>query len=113
MQKPLWFEINGKEFEELTGGIYNNQDNNDFKIKINKKTSDLENAKKFWAEVTTRKTTKSEAKELYKELIQKDIDTLEKLKSNKPGKDNILNIFENVGSIFTGNWHLFSLQRGA
>ena len=51
MQKPLWFEINQKEFEELTGDIYNNQDNNDFKIKINKKTYDLENTKKIWTEV--------------------------------------------------------------
>ena len=62
MQKPLWFEINLKEFEELTGDIFNIQDNNDFKIKINKKTHDLENTKKFWTKVTTRKTTKSEAK---------------------------------------------------
>ena len=62
MQKSLWFEINIKEFEELTRDIYNNQDNNDFKIKINKKTHDLENTKKFWTKVTTRKTTKSEAK---------------------------------------------------
>ena len=61
MQKPLWFEINRKEFEELTRDIYNNQDNNDFKIIINKRTYDLKNAKKIWTEVTTRKTTKSEA----------------------------------------------------
>ena len=47
MQKPLWFEINEKEFEELTGDIYNNQDNNDFKIIINNRTYDLKNAKKF------------------------------------------------------------------
>ena len=26
MQKPLWFEINKKEFEELTRDVYNNQD---------------------------------------------------------------------------------------
>ena len=45
MQKPLWFEINKKEFEELTGDIYNNQDNNDFKIIINNRTYDLKNAK--------------------------------------------------------------------
>ena len=45
MQKPLWFEINEKEFEELTGDIYNNQDNNDFKIIINNRTYDLKNAK--------------------------------------------------------------------
>ena len=102
MQKPLWFETNWKEFEELTGEIYNNQDNNDFKITINKKTYDLENAKNFWTEVTARKTPKSEAKELYNELIQKDIDTLEKSKSDKPEKYNILSILENVGTIFTG-----------
>ena len=84
MQKPLWLKINKKEFDELTGNIYNNQDNNDFKIKINKKICDLENATKFWTEVTTPRITKKEAKELYNELIQKDIDTLEKLKSNKP-----------------------------
>ena len=31
-------------------------------------------------EVTTRKTTKNEAKKLYNELIQKDIDTVEREK---------------------------------
>ena len=102
MLKPLWFERNQKEFEELTGDIYSNQDNNDFKIKINKKTYDSENLKIFWTEVTTRKTTKSKAKELYNELIQKNLDILEKLKSNKPEKYNILNILENVSTIFTG-----------
>ena len=72
-QKPLQFEINKKEFEESTGDIYNNQENNDFKIIINKRTYDLKNAKKNWMEVTTRKTTKSEARTLYDEkktLIQ-------------------------------------------
>ena len=39
---------------------------------------------------------------MYNELIQKDIDALEKLKSNKPEKYNILDILENVGTIFTG-----------
>ena len=67
IQKPLWFGINRKEFEELTGDIYNNQDNNDFKIIIKKRTYDLKNAKKFWTEV-------SEAKKLYNELIRKDTD---------------------------------------
>ena len=83
MQNPLWFEINKKEFEKLTRKINNNQDNKDFKVITNKRTYDLKNARKFWAEVTTRKTTKSEAKKLYKKLIQKDIDTLEREKSNR------------------------------
>ena len=47
MQKPLWFEINRKYFEELTRDIYNNQDNNDFKIITNKRTYDSKNAKSF------------------------------------------------------------------
>ena len=83
MQNPLWFEINKKEFEKLTRKINNNQDNKDFKIITNKRTYDLKNARKFWAEVTKRKTTKSEAKKLYKKLIPKDIDTLEREKSNR------------------------------
>ena len=40
VQKPLWFGINRKQFEELTGDFQNNQDNNDFKININKRTYD-------------------------------------------------------------------------
>ena len=64
MHKALQFKINKKEFEELTGDIYNNQDNNNFKIIINKKTYDLKNAKKIWMEVITNKISKSEAKKL-------------------------------------------------
>ena len=69
MQKPLWFKINKKEFDELTRNIYNNQDNNDFKFIINRKTYDLKNAKIFWTEVIIPKITKNVAKELYNELI--------------------------------------------
>ena len=43
---PLWFRINKSEFDELISNIYNNQNNKDFKIIINKKTYDLKNAKK-------------------------------------------------------------------
>ena len=41
IQKPIWFEMNKKEFEELTRDIYNNQINNDFKVTIKKLTYDL------------------------------------------------------------------------
>ena len=59
-------------------------------------------------EATTRKTTKSETKELYNELIQKDTDALEREKNDESNKIdnvrkfNILSILDNVGSIFTG-----------
>ena len=86
MQRPIQFEINEKEFQELARGIYNNQDNNDFEIVINRKTYNLKNAKKFWIKVTPRKTTKSEAKKLQYELIQKDIDALEREKNDESNK---------------------------
>ena len=41
---------------------------------------------------------------MYDELIQKDIDTVKREKSNRPEKYNILDILNNVGSIFTGDY---------
>ena len=55
-------------------------------------------------EVTIHRTTKSEAKKLCNKLIQKDIDALEGEKRNVTRKYNILNILNNVGSIFTGTY---------
>ena len=102
MQIPLWFKINKPEFDELTSDIYDNQNNKDFIITINKKTYDLKNAKKIWAKVTTNKISKNEAEKLYKELIQKDTDPLEREKSNSIKKDNVLKILDNIDAIFTG-----------
>ena len=39
---------------------------------------------------------------MYNEFIQKDIDSLKREKSKRFEKYNFLNIFNNVGSIFTG-----------
>ena len=54
-------------------------------------------------EVTTRQNTKCETKKNYKELIQKNIDALEREKSDDIRK-YILNIVNNVGSIFTDTY---------
>ena len=97
LRKPLWLETNKKEFEALTRDIDSNQDNNDFEIIINERTHDLKNVKKSWMEVTTRKTTKSEAKILYNKLIQKETDALEREKSDEIEKYNIFDILCNVG----------------
>ena len=109
MKKTLWFEINKKELEELTREIYNNQDKNDFKIIINRRPYDLKNAKKIWRKVTMHKSTKSDTKNLYNELIQKDNDALEKEKNYAEREEvdgiikyNVLNILKNVSSIFSG-----------
>ena len=66
MQMPLWFRINKSEFDELASGIYDNQNNKDFKITINKKTYDLKNAKKFWAKITKIKISRIKAKSCIK-----------------------------------------------
>ena len=109
MKKTLWFEINKKELEELTREIYNNQDKNDFKIIINRRPYDLKNAKKIWRKVTIHKSTKSDTKNLYNELIQKDNDALEKEKNYAEREEvdgiikyNVLNILKNVSSVFSG-----------
>ena len=52
--------------------------------------------------VTASKISRNEAKKLYKELIQKGIDALEREKSNRIKKHNILKILKNIGAIFTG-----------
>ena len=106
MQKPWWFKINKPEFEELTSDIYDNQNNKDFKITINKK-----NAKDFWIKITKSKISRNEAKKLFGELIQKDIDALERGKSNNIKKNKILKILEKHRcNIY---WCLFTLRRGA
>ena len=53
-------------------------------------------------EVTTRTITRRKEKLLYHELIQKDVDAIERGKSDDIRKHNILDILNNVGSIFTG-----------
>ena len=104
MQKPWWFKINKPEFEELISDIYDNQNNKDFKITINKKIYDLKNAKKNWTKITKSEISKNEAKKLYKKLIQKDFHALKKEKSNSAKKNNILRILENINAIFTGTY---------
>ena len=89
MQIPLWFKINKPEFDKLTSDIYDNENNKDFKITINEKTYDLKNTNKYWTKITKSNISKNEAKKLYKELIQKDFDALEREKSNSTKKNNI------------------------
>ena len=47
IQTPLWFRINKSELDELTSEIYDNQDNKDFKITINKENVWFKKCKKF------------------------------------------------------------------
>ena len=103
-QIPLWFRINKSEFDKLKSNIYNNQNNKDFKITINKKTYDLKNANIFWMKVTTSKMSRNEARKLYNKLTQKDIDALKREESNSNKKCNILEILENIGAIFSGTY---------
>ena len=57
--------------------------------------------KKNWMEVTTRKTTKSEAKELYNKLIRKDIDTLEREKIDEPDTKDMMTLENLISWIFS------------
>ena len=58
--------------------------------------------------VTTRKIIKKSGKGVLQRIHKKDIDTLTKEKSNDIRKYNIMNILNNVGSIFTDlYWHYY------
>ena len=47
MQIPLWFRTDKSDFDELTSDIYDNQNNKDFKITINKKIMIYKTHEKF------------------------------------------------------------------
>ena len=64
----------------------------------------LKRQKENWIEVITRKISNSEAKKLYNKLIQKDIDTGAKGKSNDMRKYNISDTVNNLNSIFTSTY---------
>ena len=60
---------------------------------VNSRRHDLKNGEKVLLEITAKKVSENEARELYKSLIKPDIDTL--MKSTSRGKnkrENILNI---------------------
>ena len=101
MKKKL---LKKSEFHKLKSNIYDNENNKDFKITINKKTYDLKIAKNFWSKVTPSKISRNHVRKLYNKLIQKDIDALQREKSNSNTKYNILEILENIGAIFTGTY---------
>ena len=58
MQKPLWVKINKNDFDSLIQDVYNNLNNDEFKITVNKKTYNLKNTKKFLVKITTQKRRK-------------------------------------------------------
>ena len=61
--------MNKAEFHELTNGIYNNQDNKDFKLTIKGRNYNLKKAKEFWTEVTTIEAKKKCTKSQYKKKL--------------------------------------------
>ena len=73
------------------------------KLLQTKKAYDLKNAKNFLVKITTQKISEKEAFKLYSDLITPDITALEKTKGKcKDRRNNILNIFKNLESVFTG-----------
>ena len=77
--------------------------NDEFKTTVGKKGYDLSNAKKFLVKITTQKISEEEAHKLYFDLINPDVDALEKTKGKSKDKRNkILNVLKNLGSVFSG-----------
>ena len=65
----------------------------------------MKNAKKFLIKITTQKISEKEAKKLYSDLITPDINKLKNTKSKgKEKRKNILNVLENLESVFNGRY---------
>ena len=65
----------------------------------------MKDAKNFLIKVTTQKISEKEALKLYSDLITPDIIELKNAKGRGKGKrNNILNILENLESVFSGNY---------
>ena len=83
--------------------VYNNLNNNEFKSTVNKKAYDLKNAKDFLEKIIIQKISEKDAKKLYSDLITSDVTKLKNAKvKGKNKRNNILNVLENVESIFNG-----------
>ena len=67
--------------------------NDEFKTTIDKKSYDLQNAKKFLVKITTQKISEKKGHELYFDLITPEITVLEKSKSKRKNRrNNILDV---------------------
>ena len=70
--------MNKNDFDLLLHDVYNNLNNNQFKTTVEKKTCDLNNAKRFLVKITTQKINEKDALKLYSNLIAPDITDLKK-----------------------------------
>ena len=101
--KSSRIKLTKKDFHSLIKNAVNNLDNGYYKTIAGSKKYDLKNAEKFLLEITNKKVTESEAREMYYNLIKSDIVPLEKSASRSKDKRNIiLNILNNLESVFTG-----------
>ena len=108
-QKPLWVILNKNDFDSLIQDIYNNLNSDEFKTTVDKKAYNLKNSKKFFMKITIQKNNEKEALKLYSDLIDPEINALEKFKSKgKDRRNNILNVLKSLKSVFTGIYLSYS-----
>ena len=103
MHKSFWVKLNKNNFDSLIQDVNNNLNNNELKTTVNKKFYNLKNAQTFLVNITTKKISENEARDLYSNLITPDIHQLKNAKhKSKYKKNEILDILENLESVFTG-----------
>ena len=97
IQKPIWIKLSREEFNSLIKDVDDNLNNDEFKTTVDKKAYD-EKCKKATPKISEKETIK-----LYSDLIIPDIAVLEESKAKaKDKRNNILNVLENLKSVFTG-----------
>ena len=65
----------------------------------------MKNVKNFLVKITTQKISEKDARKLHSDLIVPDITKLKNTKGKSKNKrNNILNVLENLESVFNGNY---------
>ena len=90
------------DFLLLIKDVANNLDNKNYQTTTSNNKYDLKNAEQFLLEIVTKKISKTEAVKLYENLIELKVIELTRAKCSR-GKNktlNILNIYNNIESVF-------------
>ena len=76
-------KLNKNDYDSLRQDVYNNWNNGKFKTTVDKKASDLKNAKKILVKITTQIISEKEALKMYSDLLIPSIAPSEESKGQR------------------------------
>ena len=97
ISRSLWIKFSIENFNSLIKDIVDNLHNEDYKTTLDGDKQCLKNAENIFLEISIKKFNENEARELYKDLIEPDHNTLMNAKCRgKNKRSNILSVLSNI-----------------